>query len=94
MKQKTKSEITAAFILFFFLMALLCIETLLSGTGFWYYLYFGVVIAISIPLGLFTGHLLSLLVLWNLSEESKQTTARIITEIRKRLTGVIKATAK
>ena len=86
MKQKTKNEITVTFVLFFLLMALLCIDTILSGEGFWYYLYFGVVIAISIPLGLLIGHLLTNFIAWCLSDEAlRQLSTRIISVTRQRI---------
>ena len=86
MKQITKTGITAAFVLFSLLMALLCVDTMLSGGGFWYYLYFGVVIAISIPLGLLIGHLLATLIVWCWSVNLwRQLTAYIISATRQRL---------
>jgi hypothetical protein len=86
MKQKTKNKITAAFILFFLVMVLLCIDTLLSGESSWYVLYLVVVITITIPLGLLMGHLLATLIIWCWTDEflSQQTT-RLISATKQRL---------
>jgi NhaP-type Na+/H+ or K+/H+ antiporter len=84
-KQGTKNEITAAFILFSLLLALLCIDTMLSGEGFWYVLYFGVVIANTIPLGLLIGRLLSTFIVWCWSDPVlNQLTSRLISATRQR----------
>ena len=52
MEQKPKCNKIAAIVLFAVLLALFCLSPMIPDTGRWGILYFVVVIAIAIPLGI------------------------------------------
>ena len=59
MKQETDFDIKNTFILIFLIIALLCLNAMLTNTGFLSVLYFLVVTGIAIPLCIFIGSLLA-----------------------------------